>query len=270
MQASDIRAVVATFRDAAPSHERMRWLLETGRPDVRYLVGHVAGGSSAAIARVCAAVLGAAGARTGILEGEGRLPEGPIDDALYDRAGRLTISAAHQLGIVRPDLGEAVRREIDVGLALTAFAEANLRAALLVEEGPPADVALAAVHADVVLLGEVDADDVATCFALVRDGSPMVCAPQAEAARRRIEELATERAVPLLLGDRDFTFEAGAGACDVTVAGERYAALPLPSGMLPWQLATGIASALGVAALGIRMREEWIHAGVAAVGASDR
>lgn len=248
----------------------MRWLLETGRPDVRYLVGHVAGGSSAQIARVCAAVLGAAGAPTGTLEREGRLPEGPIDDALYDRAGRLTISAAHQLGIVRPDLGEAVRREIDVAIALTAFAEANLRVALLVEVGRPADVAFAAVHADVVLLGEVDADEVDACFALVRDGSPLVSAPQSDAVRKRIEDLAAERAVPLLLGDRDFTFEPDEGSCDVTVAGERYAALPLPAGMQPWQMATGIAAALGVAALGIRMREEWIHAGVAAVGASGR
>lgn len=248
----------------------MRWLLETGRPDVRYLVAHTVGRYSAQIARVCAAVLGAAGAPTGVLGKEGRSTEGPIDEALYERAGRLTISAAHQLGIVRPDLGEAVRREVDVALALTAFAEANLRVALLVEDGPPTDVALAAVHSDVVVLGVVDLAAVDDCFALVRDGSPVVCAPQAGAVRQRVEALATERAVPLLLGARDFTFDPREGSCDVTVAGERYAALPLPDGMEPWQLATGVAAALGVAALGVRMREEWIHAGVAAVAASAR
>lgn len=270
LQASDIRKVVATFGNAPPSHERMRWLLETARPDVRYLVAHVVGRSTGPIARVCASVLAAAAARTGILEGEGRLPEGPIDDALYDGAGRLVISAAHQLGIARPDLGEAVRREIDVALALIAFAEAGLRVALLVEEGPPADLALTAVHADLVVLGETGTAEVERAFALVRDGSPVVSAPQDPATQRRIEDLATERAVPLLLGGRDFSFETGAATCDVTVAGEQYAELPIPDGVLPWQLATGIGAALGIAALGIRMREEWVHAGVAAMGASDR
>ena len=253
---------------AGPARERMRALIDTNRPDVRYLVARVSGGSCGRIARICAAILGAAGAPTGLLAREPSLPGGPLDDPLYLRAGLLVLAGADQLRTNRPGLGEASRREVEVALALTAFAEASLRVVLLVEEVPGADAALAVPDADIAVLCRADAASVDTALAGLADGRPVVSAPQEAPVRARLEALATERALPLLVGDRDFTFEDRGTATDVTVAGHRYPSLPRASDVAGWELATGVAAALGIGALGVRMRDEWIVAGTrAAAGA---
>ncbi len=247
----------------------MQALIDTNRPDVRYLVARVSGGSAERIARVCAAVLHAAGAPTGLLAREPLLPTGPLDDALYVRAGLLVLSGANQLGLNRPDLGEPSRREVDVALALTAFAEASLRVVLLVEEEPGSDPAMAVVAADLAVLGRLGAEEVTAAFTGIADGTPIVCAPQDAATRERVLALAKEHALPLLLGDREFSCEDGATTSDVVVAGQRYPALPRADDVAGWELATGIAAALGIGVLGVRMRDEWIVAGArAAAGAT--
>lgn len=263
MERSGVRSMVEALGAGAggPSEGRMRALLDSNRPDVRYLVVRVSGGGSHRIARVCAAVLGNAGAPTGILDGEPRLPAGPLDEVLYDRAGALVLSAAHQLGLQRPELGQISRREAEIALALTAFAEASLRVVLLVEERPASDAALDVVDADITILGRLDDVGAEAALARLRDVCPVVAAPQEPAITERITAVAAERALPLLLGGRDFTSEDGASGSDVLVAGERYAALPRGSGTEGWELATGIAAALGVGALGVRMRTEWVIAG---------
>ncbi|HEX4745235.1 MAG TPA: hypothetical protein VFW12_11285 [Candidatus Limnocylindria bacterium] len=271
MDARDLRAAIAQLpaSTAGPARERMRALIDTNRPDVRYLVARVSGGSAGQIAPICASILRAAGAPTGLLADEPSLPEGPLDDPLYVRAGLLVLSGADQLRTNRPGLGEPSRREVEVALALTAFAEASLRVVLLVEDAPGADAALAVPDADIAVLCRVDAAAADVALAALADGRPVVSAPQDAAVRARIEALATERALPLLLGDREFTFEDRGAATDVTVAGRRYAALLRASGVAGWELATGVAAALGVGALGVRMRDEWIVAGTrAAAGAT--
>ncbi len=271
MDARDLRAVIAMLPASArgPARERMRALIDANRPDVRYLIARVSGGSAERIARVCAAVLGAAGAPTGLLSGEPSLPTGPLDDALYVRAGLLVLSGADRLGQNRPDLGEPSRREVEVALALTAFAEASLRVVLLVEEDPGADAALAVADADVVVLCRLAAGEAAAVFSGIPDGTPVVCAPQDAATRARVEALAQERALPLLLGEREFSHEDQGARTDVIVAGQRYASLPRSADVSGWELATGIAAALGIGALGVRMRDEWIVAGArAAAGAT--
>lgn len=253
---------------AGPARERMRALIDTNRPDVRYLVARVSGGSAERIARVCAAVLDAAGAPTGLLAREPSLPTGPFDDALYVRAGLLVLSGANQLGLNRPELGEPSRREVEVALALTAFAEASLRVVLLVEEEPGADPAMAVADADIAVLCRLDADGVTAAFSSIADGSPVVSAPQDAATRARVEALAQERALPLLLGDREFSHEDRETTSDVVVAGQRYASLPRAADVSGWELATGIAAALGIGALGVRMRDEWIVAGARAAASA--
>lgn len=254
-----------------PARDRMRALIDTNRPDVRYLVARVSGGSAERVARICAAVLGAAGAPTGTLGREPLLPSGPVDDALYLRAGLFVLSGADQLGLNRPELGEPSRREVEVALALTAFAEANLRVVLLVEEVPGGDAALAVAVADLVVLCRSDADGVTATLAGIADGTPVVCAPQDAATRARVEALALERALPLLLGDREFSHEDRGATSDVVVAGQRYSDLPRAADVAGWELATGVAAALGIGALGVRMRDEWVVAGAhAAAGATMR
>lgn len=263
MERSGVRSMIEALGagSAGPVGARMRALLEANRPDVRYLVARVSGGGSQRIAPVCAAILGSAGAPTGILGGGPRLPGGPLDDVLYDRAATLVLSAAHQLGLQRPELGQVSRREAEIALALTAFAEASLRVVLLLEEEPAGDGALDAVDADITILGRLDAAGAEAALARLPDGRPVVAAPQEPAIGERIGSAAVDRALPLLLGGRDFSFEEGAGGTDVLVAGERYADLPRGSGTAAWELATGIVAALGVGVLGVRMRSEWVIAG---------
>lgn len=273
MDANDLRAAIAMFPASAPgpARERMGALIATNRPDVRYLVARVSGGSAGRIARVCAAVLDAAGAPTGLLAGEASLPAGPLDDALYVRASLLVLSGADQLGLNHPELGEPSRREVEIAIALTAFAEASLRVVLLVEEEPGLDPALAVATADLVVLCRLDPAAVDLALLGITDGTPVVSATQSPLARARVESLATERALPLLLGDREFTAEDRGTASDVVVAGQRYASLPRAADVAGWELATGIAAALGIGALGVRMRDEWIVAGArAAAGATMR
>ena len=270
MDARDLRAAIAQLpaSTSGPARERMRALIDTNRPDVRYLVARVSGGSGARIARICQAILGAAGAPTGLLAEEPSLPDGPLDDPLYVRAGLLVLSGADQLRTNRPALGEPSRREVEVALALTAFAEASLRAVLLVEEVPGADAAFAVPDADIAVLCRVDAATVEAALSGVADGRPVVSARQDAPVRARIEAVAKERALPLLLGDREFTFEDRGTETDVTVAGQRYASLPRARDVAGWELATGVAAALGIGALGVRMRDEWIVAGTRAAASA--
>lgn len=266
MESRGVRSVIEALGAVAagPATERMRALLGANRPDVRYLVARVTGRGASPIAAVCAAVLAEAEAPVGLLDGEPRLPAGPLDDALYARAGRLVLSAAQQLRLQRPELGEPSRREAEVVLALTAFAEASLRVVLLVEERVAADPALAAVDPDITILGGLGADDIDAALAALPDGRPLVSAPQEPALRARIESLTAARGLPLLLGGRDFTSEDADGTSAVIVAGERYAALPRAAGTAGWALATGVSAALGVGMLGVRMRSEFVTAGARA------
>ena len=263
MDESGVRSVIEALDAVAagPAAERMRALLGANRPDVRYLVVRVSGGAAPRIASICASVLTAAGAPTGVLDGEPVLPDGPLDDALYARAGRLALSAASQLGLQRPELGEPSRREVEIVLALTAFAEASLRVVLLIEERSGSDAALGVVDADITTFGRLADDAVETALARLPEGRPVVSAPQQPAIRARIESVSAARGLPLLIGGRDFTFEDADGGTDVVVAGERYAALPRDDRTEGWMLATGIAAALGVGTLGVRMRTEWVIAG---------
>lgn len=266
------RAYLQALPDIPPDEralQRVRFCLGSLQsPDVRYLVATVLGPGATGVARVTAAVLRAAGARTGVL---GRTLEdtaidgAPIDDTLIGQAGTLTASSGYQLQATNAELGELTRREGVVILALTAFAEASERVALLMdEEVLPHDPVHAPVP-DLVVVGNVDAAAADRAIGLVPDARPAVVAPLAPEARDRIERSAAEAGKPMLLGGRDHAVAERDGRLEFLVRGEPYVTVDAVPGIEPWQLATGVAAALALGVMGIRMREEWVVAGLDAL-----
>jgi hypothetical protein len=73
--------------------------------------------------------------------------------------------------------------------------------------------------------------------------------------------------LPYVLGGRDFTAAATGRTFALTVADERYPELALGDGDDPDLAAAGIVTALAVAALGVRMRPEWVELGARAAAA---
>lgn len=249
--------------------ERVRVCLSTLLgPDVRYLVATVVGRDAPAIALVAASVLRAAGAPTGIL---GRSPaqttvDGrPIDDALLAQAGTLTAASGYQLADSGRDLGQLTRREASVVLALTAFAEASQRVALIVDAGIDAADAAHAPHPDLVVIGSVDREAAERALALLPAERPVVISALPAAVRGLVEERVTAMGVPALLGDRDHRIDERQGRLVFSVRDEPYVTFDEVADIDRSALATGIAAALALGVMGIRMREEWVTQGIASL-----
>ena len=274
MEAPLVRAYLEALPDVAPderSIQRVRTCLASLQtPDVRYLVATLLGPRSAAVARVAGAILHAAGAPTATLGrslGDLRLGDVPIDEGLIGKAGTISASAGYQLAYSAPELGELSRREGVVILALTAFAEASQRVALLLD--PPVDPS-DPVHApqpDLVVIGPLDGPGLDRALDLVPKGCPLVIAPMPEAARESAEERITKAGMPALVGGRDYAVVGRDGQLEVLVRGEPYVRVDAVPDLSLDEIATGIAAALALGALGIRMREDWVVAGIAALGA---
>jgi hypothetical protein len=77
------------------------------------------------------------------------------------------------------------------------------------------------------------------------------------------------RVLPYVLGGRDFVTSAVGGAMGLSIGDERYSELALGSGDDPELAATGIVTALAIAALGVRMRPEWVELGARAAAARE-
>ena len=238
-------------------------------PDVRYLVAAVIGPDAAPVARVMAAVLEAAGAPTGTMTRslhDIRLSGAPLDDALIAASGTETASAVYTLHETQPALGEVTRREANVLLGLIAFAKAGRRVALLLdEEGTGADP----VHGptpDLVVITRGPLETIQRALALVPSGRPAVAASLDDDARDATLEWERTSGSPLLLGDRDHEVRAGdGGPWAFAVRGEPYVSFEPVAGIDPIQMSCGLAAALAIGALGIRMREEWLIRGLDAL-----
>lgn len=276
MDAPLVRAYLEALPDTRPddrSVERVRFCLSSLQsPDIRYLVAAVVGPRAADIARVISAVTRAAGAPTAILGrslSETSVGGAAIDDELLGRAGTLAAASGYQLADTRPELGELCRRDAVVILALTAFAEASQRVAVVVDAAASATDPAHAPVPDLVVIGNVDGDEALAALALVPDGRPCVVAPLPDAARERMDVAATERGTPTLLGGRDHRILERGGRSVFLVRDEEYVTFdPLP-GLDVSDLSTGLAAALALGLMGIRMREDWLLDGVAALRAEE-
>ena len=264
-----MRAYLAALPDVpsdARGVARVRRCLESlQRPDLRYLVATVLGADAAPIARVAAAILRAAGARSGILGpslGSTDLDGTPIDDAMLGRAGTLAASAGYQLAATAGDLGQLTRREASVTLSLIAFAEASERVALLPDPEIDPLSPIYAARPDLVILGTLDVSTVDRAWEAVPDGAPVVASSADEAVRSRIEDRAARTGTPLLLGGRDHRIEERGVRVALVVRDDPYVEFDPPPGIGRSELATGLAAALALGVMGIRMREEWVLAGI--------
>lgn len=275
MEAPLVRAYLGALPDL-PSDgkvlERVRFCLASLQsPDVRYLVATLLGPGAPVIARVAAAVLRAAGAPTAVVGPDvdaTTIDGAPIDDGLLGRAGTLTAAAGYQLADAGRDLGQLTRREAGVILALTAAAEASQRVVLLVDEGLVADDAAQAPRPDLVVVGTLDDASTDAALALVPPGRPVVLGAPASAARAAVEAKVDALGVPALIGGRDHRLDERDGRLVFSVRDEPYVTIDAVSGIDTGALATGIATALALGVMGIRMREDWVIDGIAALRAT--
>ncbi len=239
---------------------RIRSYLEAlGRPDVRYLVGTVRGGGARVIARYARAVLEAAGATVGAADD-------PIDDPLLAIAGTSVATIAYQLSASHPELGEPSRRDAETLVAFVAHAEASRRVLLLVDETLDPRAPVHGALPDVIAIGRATDDDVATAIADAPERRPVILTPRAAAG---IDRAMRARALPYVLGGRDFVVGGPARTLDLEIGDERYAGLALGPTDDPELAATGIVTALAIAALGVRMRPEWVELGAQAAAARE-
>lgn len=265
MDAALVRAFLAATDDRPPDGSaiaRVRAALEIlGRPDIRYLVATLRGPGGRIVARYARRILEAAGAPTAT-------SDDPLGEALFGLVGTEVASAAYSLGASRSELGEPSRRELELLIGLTAAAAASRRVLLLVDEDPVGDPVLVdAVAADVVRLGGPD-EEIASALGDFPAGRPVVVGPLDDPeVAARIGRIGTDRGLALVQAGREFSVVRRDGALDVIVAGETYAGLISASGHDPWLVAAGIATALAVGLLGIRMRPEWVVRGVSAAAA---
>jgi len=279
VDAALVRAFLAAADDRPPDAAgiaRVRAGLEIlGRPDVRLLVAAVRGPGAPVVARYARRILEAAGASTG-------RPDDPLDDALLAWAGTEAASAVYSLGATRPDLGELTRAEVLLLLGLTAVAASSRRVVLLVDGGPIGALALFdAVTADVLALSG-PAGPIAAALGSVPAGRAVVVMPASPDLSGRIsidprdpkdpidrvdrndeiDRIAADRGLAVVRAGREFSAAWRDGVIDVTVAGETYAGLAAAVNDDPWHVAAGVATALAIAAQGIRMRPEWVARGV--------
>jgi len=263
VDAALVREFLRTLPDRpndAGTVARVRAHLEAlGRPDVRYLIGTIRGGGAPVIARYARAVLEAAGATVAAADD-------PLDEPLIAIAGTSVATIAYQLASLRPELGEPSRREIATLLAFVAHAEASRRVLLLLDLELDARSPVHGALPDVIAIGRAADDAVAGAIADTPERRPVILAPRDAAG---IDAAMRQRALPYVVGGRDFAVTADGSVMGLSVGEERYSDLVLGGGDDPELAATGIVTALAIAALGVRMRPEWVELGARAAAARE-
>jgi folylpolyglutamate synthase/dihydropteroate synthase len=271
VDAALVRAYLDSLADLPPgerSVERVRTCLASlQNPDVRYLVATVIGPAAPGVARVAAAVLRSAGARTATLGAtldRTLVDRDAMDDALLAKAGTMAAASGYQLAASAPELGELTRREGRVILALTAFAESSQRVALLLDPASDRHDPIHAPRPDLVVIASRGWAEVERALDHLgaSQPTPVVVATPEERAREVVLSRVTELGVPALIGGRDYSIREQGSEVEMLVRDETYVRFEPPALVDHDELATGIATALALGALGIRMREEWILAGM--------
>jgi len=258
VDAALVREFLRTLPDRpadAGTVPRMRAHLEAlGRPDVRYLVGTIRGGGAPTVARYARAVLVAAAATVAVADD-------PLDDPLLAIAGTSVAAIAYQLASLHPERGELSRGDAEALLAFVAHAEASRRVLLLPDEAVDPYAAVHGAVPDVVVIARASDQALGAAIADAPERRPFVIAPRELAG---IDAALKGRALPYVVGGRDFVVEASASAFALAVGDERYAELALGPGDDPDLAATGVVTALAIASFGVRMRAEWVELGAGA------
>ncbi len=228
--------------------DRPRALLTAlSHPERRYPSIHIAGtkgkGSTAAF---LASILHTAGRRVGLYtqphlhdyRERVRINGTPITPAALTHTVTHLAAAAEQLERETPELGQLTTYELGTALAFQHFADAEVDWAV-VEVGlggrldatnvlTPAVAVVTALSLDhTALLGDTLAAIAAEKAGIIKPGVPVVSAAQQPAAAATLAAIATERAAPLALGGRDFTWSGDHRAGMVNGADWGYAGLEL-------------------------------------------
>ena len=201
--------------------DRMFALMEElDNPQKQYPIIHVAGTKGkGSVSALCASALNASGYRAGLY----------TSPHLWDYAERIRIngkSISHeQLVELVEEIKPAVARipklttfEITTALGLLAFAKNNVNAAVI-EVGlggrldatnivmPSVSVITSLSYDHMAVLGNTLAEIAGEKAGIIKDGVPVVSAPQAEEALRVLERIAKEKGCPFILVGKDATFE---------------------------------------------------------------
>ncbi|MEA2660637.1 MAG: hypothetical protein QOH08_209 [Chloroflexota bacterium] len=263
MDAPLVREFLRTLPDRPPDARtvaRTRAYLEAiGRPDVRYLVGTIRGEGAGIVARYARGVLEAAGASVAAADD-------PLDDPLLAIAGTSVAAMGYQLAATHPEIGELSRREAETLLAFVAHAEASRRVLLLLDDAFDARDPVHGATPDVIAVARASDAQLVAAIAGAPERRPFVIAPR---DRDSAEAAMAGRALPYVLGGRDFVASRSGSTIDLVVGDERYAALALGPGDDPDLAATGIAVGLAIASFGARMRPEWVETGARAAAARE-
>ena len=242
------RRSLGTAARGAWNLDRPRALLTTlGHPERRYPCIHVAGtkgkGSTAAF---LASILHTAGRRVGLYtqphlhdyRERVRINGQPITPAALARTVTHLAAAAERLERESADLGHFTTYELGTALAFQHFADAEVDWAV-VEVGlggrldatnvlTPAVAVITALSLDhTALLGDTLAAIATEKAGIIDAGVPVVSAAQQPEAAATLAAIATERAAPLALGGRDFTWSGDHRTGMVNGADWGYAGLEL-------------------------------------------
>ncbi len=241
--------------DDAGTVPRVRAYLEAlGRPDVRYLVGTIRGDGAPTVARYARGVLEAAAATVASAAD-------PLDEPLVAIAGTSVAAMAYQVAALHPELGELSRHDAEALLAFVAHAESSRRVLLLIDEALDQHAAVHGAVPDVVTIARASDGALAAAIADAPERRPFVIAPRELAS---VDAILKARALPYVVGGRDFVVESSGSAFGLAVGDERYADLALGPGDDPDLAATGVVTALAIASFGVRMRVEWVELGAGA------
>jgi dihydrofolate synthase / folylpolyglutamate synthase len=201
--------------------DRMFALMEElGNPQEKYPIIHVAGTKGkGSVAALCASALKAAGHETGLY----------TSPHLWDYVERIQIDGEpishEQLVELVEEVSPAVAKipklttfEITTALGLLAFAKNNVSAAVI-EVGlggrldatnivtPKVSVITSLSYDHMAVLGNTLAQIAGEKAGIIKEGVPVVSAPQANEALEVLERVAKEKNCPFILVGRDVEFE---------------------------------------------------------------
>jgi dihydrofolate synthase / folylpolyglutamate synthase len=201
--------------------DRMFALMEElGNPQAKYPIIHVAGTKGkGSVASLCASALKAAGYKTGLY----------TSPHLWDYTERIQINGepiSHEQLIelvdeVKPAVAKIPKLttfEITTALGLLAFAKNNVNAAVI-EVGlggrldatnivrPKVSVITSLSYDHMAVLGNTLAEIAGEKAGIIKEGVPVVSAPQVDAALQVLERIAKEKNSHLILVGKDVTFK---------------------------------------------------------------